>query len=156
MRLASSESVGDILKASRDAIVAFKTTQISTRRLMKRSDGSGLADMEVTVYDTMRKNPKKFESATRNKKQSTTMYQNSVSFVVSIPHKWKPNLFLAMLHNSIRKFDSVSLERVPIGGGLVFGMNEVHCFFSCALESVEESILRKGGYTGVFGGDTIV
>jgi hypothetical protein len=115
-------------------------------------DGTGLADMEITVYG--RPENSENENSESSKQKNSNNYESSLSFVVSIPQKWKPNIFLAMLNKSIHEHNYVSWERVCIGDAFYFSMNEVRCYFPCELKSGHQSILRKGGYTGVFGGDS--
>ena len=143
-REASSESFADIIASSREATVVYKTSKIATWRLVKRVDSTGLADLEVTIYNKIRN---KQENRGENGSNDS-----AITFIVSIPQKWNPKVFLAVLNQSIREHKVVSLERVSVGGVDSFSLNVVHCYFGCEMNGLHESLLDKGAYVGVLGG----
>ena len=142
MRTASSGSFEEIIQVSRAATAEFKTKKISTRRLVKRNDASDLADMEVTVHaDT-------FE----NTENDSSASEHSITLVVSIPQKWTPKMFLALLNRSIHENNAVSLEKVRHRDMSCFSLNEVNCFYLCDPHDLNDVLLLEGAYVGVFGG----
>jgi hypothetical protein len=142
MRTASSGSFEEIIQVSRAATAEFKTKKISTTRFVKRNDASDLADMEVTVHaDTFKSN-----------ENGSSASEHSITFVVSIPQKWTPKVFLALLNRSIRENNAVSLEKVRHRDMRCFSLNEVNCFYLCDLQNLSDVLLMEGAYVGVFGG----
>ncbi len=86
--------------------------------------------------------------------KTAILHQNTdlITFVVSIPQKWTPKVFLALLNRSIRENNAVSLEKVRHRGMSCFSLNEVNCFYLCDLQNLSDVLLRAGAYIGVFGG----
>jgi hypothetical protein len=164
MRAASSASIGEIMQASNDATVAFKTNKIATRRVVKRLDGSGLADIEITmVYHGLsqrndqieQRNDQNEQRNDQNKRRNDQNEQAEEEYftcVAVIPQKWKPRLFLALLNKSIHEYNAISLETVTVGETCYFGLNVVHCYFACEIISLHEFVLAQGAYVGIFGG----
>jgi hypothetical protein len=158
MRAASSASIGEIMQASNDATVAFKTNRIATRRVVKRLDGSGLADIEITmVYHGICQRNDQFEQRNDQNEQRNDQNEHTeeeyFTCVAVIPQKWKPRLFLALLNKSINEYNAISLETVKVGETCYLGLNVVHCYFACEMISLHEFILAQGAYVGIFGGE---
>jgi hypothetical protein len=87
MWFARSETVADIVESTRLALPLFRTSKIATRRLLKRKDGTSLSDLEVTIF-----------GGTSGEDSRGEENRNFVNFVVSIPQKWSPRLYLATIN----------------------------------------------------------
>ena len=94
MRNASNGSVGGIINASWNATPLMKTKTISTSCLKKRSDGSGLADMDVTIYGAN-------STGTVESRGDDNSEGTSISFVATMPQTWSPSFYLVMVNASI-------------------------------------------------------
>jgi hypothetical protein len=136
MRSSTSETVADIVESTRLALPLFGTTKIATQRLLKREDGTGLADLEVTICGVTDSHGE--ENA------------NFVNFIVSIPQKWTPRLYLATINRSITDHHTMTIEKVS---NLGYSINEVHAYFYCNMKSLHESLLIRAAYIGVSGGE---
>ena len=150
MRDASNCSVLDIINESMNATPQMKTKTISTSRLKKRNDGSGLTDMDVTIHA--------FFTSTVTRMNDEENDDRNISVVVTMPEAWTPMLYLAMVNSSIRKWNILSLETSTICSGIerYYSFNSVHCNYNCFnLQYLQNNLLNTGAFADVVGGNTI-
>ena len=118
--------------------------------MKKRNNGSGIADLVMKIHAT-----KKQQDETNNEE---CLRLDSLTFIVSIPQAWTPNLYLALLNTTIIDYNVIAIDNTqqPTMNGLKEScntLNTVHINFGVHnLEHLERNVIMEGGYRGVHGG----
>lgn len=142
MQFSSRNSLSGIIESSRNAIPVMKTNQVSTKRLMKRMDGSGMSDLEVTF----------FSCSQENRDNQEIPGEKSMTLMLSIPCDWTPNTFLAMLNKSANKKRVISLEQISNPIYSYTTINEIHLYHPLDPETIDSVLSRSAAYLDVKGG----
>jgi hypothetical protein len=139
MRSASSETIADIINTTRASLPIFKTNMIFTRGLHIRDDCSCLCDLELIIYNSIGNDSQEKKS-------------ESITVIISMPQKWTPRMYLAVINRSINEHNVLTMEKVS---GLGFSINEAHNFFCSDIESLHESLSLDASFFRVTGGELV-